>query len=637
MPPAVIASLAEELGLLSDDTRAVLRGAAVSGDPFEPDLAAAAADVSDAIAMDAFDELLGLGLIRATDVPRRFRFRHPLVRRAVYESAPGGWRLGAHERCAVVLAARSAPALGRAHHVEQSARHGDLDAVAVLAAAGTSALLRAPASAARLVQRSPAPDVRERAGGAARRAAPRSRERARRRGPARREPCRPARLPRARAGGRDRAAVQLTTTCASVERLLGRHDEAHARLRASLDRLQDASAPDAVALMIELALDALLRAEPEAVCEWAERALAAAREIGDGPLTAGAWAILALGHAVAERMADAAESYAGAAALVAALPDEELGARSDAAVYLTSAATFLDRYDEAVAHAERALRLGRAAGYLHPTLLPALGAAHFMRGRLAEATAILDAGVEAARLAGITQSMAWMLRNRALLALMEGDVEAAREMAEEALGLTQRLDESVLSAWAAMTAARASAMAGHSARAVEVLTTGDGRASLSWIPGAWRGLGFEALAMAYADLGRDEDAARTVAEAEAHAAALGLPTAVVWAARAAAVVALRAGDRAGRGGAGARRRGGRRQRRGRHRGGALPSPRRPRLRRGRRRGARGRRARARGRHVRGAAARSRIAMPPSRSCAAWAAGCTAARAPARPAGRAWPR
>ena len=28
--------------------------------------------------------------------------------------------------------------------------------------------------------------------------------------------------------------VQLTTTCASVERLLGRHDEAHARLRASL-------------------------------------------------------------------------------------------------------------------------------------------------------------------------------------------------------------------------------------------------------------------------------------------------------------------------------------------------------------------------------------------------------------------
>ena len=43
VPAAVIASLGEELALLSDDTRRVLRGAAVAGDPFESDLAAAAA------------------------------------------------------------------------------------------------------------------------------------------------------------------------------------------------------------------------------------------------------------------------------------------------------------------------------------------------------------------------------------------------------------------------------------------------------------------------------------------------------------------------------------------------------------------------------------------------------------------
>jgi len=147
-PAAVIASLAEELGLLSDDTRRVLRGAAVAGDPFEPELAAAAADADDATAMAAFDELLELGLVRPTDVPRRFRFRHPLVRRAVYESAPGGWLLGAHERCAQVLAERGAPVAARAHHVEFAARHGD-PAVAVLTQAGTAAILRAPASAAR--------------------------------------------------------------------------------------------------------------------------------------------------------------------------------------------------------------------------------------------------------------------------------------------------------------------------------------------------------------------------------------------------------------------------------------------------------------------------------------------------------
>ena len=45
-----------------------------------------------------------------------------------------------------------------------------------------------------------------------------------------------------------------------------------------------------------------------------------------------------------------------------------------------------------------------------------------MRGRLAEAAKVLDAGVEAARLAGITQSLAWMLRNRSWLSMASGDV-----------------------------------------------------------------------------------------------------------------------------------------------------------------------------------------------------------------------
>ena len=86
MPPAVVAALTGELGLLSTPTRTLLGGAAVAGDPFEPELAAAAAGVSEESAVLALDELLTLELVRPTDVPRRFRFRHPLVRRAVYES-----------------------------------------------------------------------------------------------------------------------------------------------------------------------------------------------------------------------------------------------------------------------------------------------------------------------------------------------------------------------------------------------------------------------------------------------------------------------------------------------------------------------------------------------------------------------
>ena len=75
-----------------------------TGDPFEPDLAAAAAAVPEVVALEAADELLRFDLVRRTEVPRRFRFRHPLVRRAVYESTPAAWRLGAHARCADVLA-----------------------------------------------------------------------------------------------------------------------------------------------------------------------------------------------------------------------------------------------------------------------------------------------------------------------------------------------------------------------------------------------------------------------------------------------------------------------------------------------------------------------------------------------------
>jgi DNA-binding CsgD family transcriptional regulator/tetratricopeptide (TPR) repeat protein len=526
--------------LLSEQTRRVLRGAAVAGDPFEPDLAAAAAGADDAAAMEAFDALLELGLTRATDVPRRFRFRHPLVRRAVYKSAPGAWLLGAHERCAQVLAERGAPAAARAHHVQFAARHGDLAAVSVLTEAGTAAILRAPASAARWFSAA-LRLMPEDASGEQRVELLLARARAL---------AAEGHLAESHADLLESIAlapadavglrVQLATTCAGVERLLGRHEEAHARLVAGLAELPDPAAPDAIALMIELAIDGLFRADPESVRDWASRALEAARELGERPLVAAAAAILALGHAVAGSIAEAQSAYAEASALLAAMSDEELGARVDAAAYLTSAATYLDRYDEAVAHAERALRLGRAAGRLHPTLLPALGAAHCMRGRLGEAAKVLDDGVEAARLVGITQSMAWMLRNRALLSAVAGDLAAALEMAEEALELTQRLDESVLSSWAAMAVARASVMAGQSRRAVDVL--GGSEEALRPIPGAWRAMGLEALATAYADLGRGDEAARAAAAAEAHAVALGLPMAMAWAHRAAAAVALHAGD-----------------------------------------------------------------------------------------------
>src|SRR5437763_4129164 len=63
VPPAVAAALAEELSLLADEIRDVLEGAAVAGDPFEPELAAAAAATSEAAVLAALDELLRLDLV----------------------------------------------------------------------------------------------------------------------------------------------------------------------------------------------------------------------------------------------------------------------------------------------------------------------------------------------------------------------------------------------------------------------------------------------------------------------------------------------------------------------------------------------------------------------------------------------
>ena len=55
--PSVGAALGEELSLLDARARRVVEGAAVSGDPFEPELAAAAADVPEPEVVDRLDEL----------------------------------------------------------------------------------------------------------------------------------------------------------------------------------------------------------------------------------------------------------------------------------------------------------------------------------------------------------------------------------------------------------------------------------------------------------------------------------------------------------------------------------------------------------------------------------------------------
>ncbi len=148
LPPAVRAALLLELDGLSPRARRVAQAAAVAADEFEPALAAVAAEVGEDEALAALNEMAARDIVRPASAGR-LRFRHPLVRRATYDWAAAGWRLGAHARIATHLAeVRGAPAALRAHHVERSAPFGDQAAIATLLDAAREVAAHAPATAA---------------------------------------------------------------------------------------------------------------------------------------------------------------------------------------------------------------------------------------------------------------------------------------------------------------------------------------------------------------------------------------------------------------------------------------------------------------------------------------------------------
>jgi tetratricopeptide (TPR) repeat protein len=410
VPGAVAAALRGELALLSDSDRRVLEGAAVAGDPFEPELAAAAAGVPEMDALDALDELLRRDLVRPTEVPRRFRFRHPLVRGAVYEAAPGGWRLSAHERSAAALADRGAPATARAHHVERSARHGDMEAIAVLREAGDVSIARAPAAAAHLFE-------------AALRLLPESAA------PAERVQLLEAMAAAHTASGSFFAGydamreslelrsddsvperLRLIAALASLENLIGRHRDAHGRLAAALEELPDQNSPAAVALMTELGIDGFFRREYAAMRDFSRRALEAARALGDKKLMATPAGVLAFADVLDGALTEADASIAEAAELVDGLSDDELARSRRATNNLACAEFFADRYEDARRHSERALAVAVATG--QENFVPILFWTGMIRrgmGRLAEALELQDTAVEVARLTGHAQGLGWNL------------------------------------------------------------------------------------------------------------------------------------------------------------------------------------------------------------------------------------
>ena len=548
VPPAVAASLAEEVESLAPPSRAFLEAAAIAGEPFEPDLVAAIGRLAPDAGLAALDDLLGLDLVRPTEVPRRFTFRHPLVRRAVYEAAPGGTRMAAHARAAEALAARGAGPAERAHHVEQSASRGDEQAIAVLLEAGEATAPRAPDAAARwfaaALRLLPEGDVERRVDVTVALASAQ-------RSLGELDGCRATLLEAIELLPPDAVArrVELTARCASVEHWIGRHDDAHRRLTVAWNELPDRTGAAAAALQIELAVDAIYTFDYGLARAIGGAALATTRRLGDRVLIAAAASALALAESVDGVTARARDHRAEAVEHVDRLTDAELAPRLETLYYLSWADSYLEHYDAGIAHADRGIAIARATGEGR-MLVPMLLARCYPfenQGRLAEALETCERAVEAARLSAHPHYLFWALWEQAFAFYYAGDLDAAIDACEESARVGGRLIGGTMPSagggpgWA-LAACRLES--GQPEAALTLMRELGGEDLERFAP-VERCFDWETLTLAELALGRPEAADGWARRAEADAERLELHLATALARRARAAVQLATGDAEG--------------------------------------------------------------------------------------------
>lgn len=451
-----------EFAALDPLTRTVAFAVAVAGDDVEPSLAASVAEIAESAALGALDMLAARDLVRVSGGSARFRYRHSLLRQVAYEAAGAGWRVTAHRRAAAALRERGAPVSAYAWHVERYAVAGDGGAVATLVEAARGVLPRAPAQAARWLA-------------TALRLSPES-------SPARLDLLLELAHARGLAGelraGRDtmRMALDLlprdqldrrameATFCATLERLLGRHEAARTLL---LDELaaMNASTPGTAAtarLQLELAMGSFMRADYVANRGFAERALTAGRYHEERAVQATALGFLAMAAFADADVATATSRIDAAAALVDEASDGDLAHRVDGLLWLGWSEIYLERFAAARRHMVRGLRAARSAGHGHLVTLLYAGLATVDRwlGALPSASAAAEDAIDTAMLTNSDELLAIALSVRSWIASWTGEITLALDTAERATRAARQVG-----GWSAAVAvamlARARVAAGH--------------------------------------------------------------------------------------------------------------------------------------------------------------------------------
>lgn len=528
----------EELSSLSEPARSVLRAASVVGDPFDPAVAAAVAEVPESDALVALDEAAALDLVRPCEVPRRLRFRHPIVQQAVYESGGPAWRIGAHARAAEALARRGAPPTWRAPHVQSCASRGDENAIELLSTAANDAAPRAPGVAARWY--AAALDLLPLDADHMRRVA--------------------LLVPLASsltAVGRtaesrevlDRLLALLPDDDpelrANVLVMVMRADQQlgrQGRSRRLVDEELQASANSASRCMLLLALcvDHWYSRESKLVRSCALKALDEARAADRPELAAAAVAQVALGACEDGDMDEAVMWLDAARRLMDGLSDAQLAVRIEALGMLGHAKRSIDDYVGAAAAFERALRIARATGqegFLVP-LTVGLASIDVHLGRLDRALAESDAAREASRLLRDPRLSLWSELVTCRAALDSGELRDALAAGANATTFARDSWNALLSTNAHLAFAAAQLESGEFAAARERILEHAGGPELPLAERVLRPYWYRVLVEAELEGGNRAAAAQWAERAAATASQLGLQSATGAAERARAMVLL---------------------------------------------------------------------------------------------------
>src|SRR5215813_4895864 len=523
-PPAVTASIREELSGLPAEDRVVVDAAAIAGESFEPQVVAAIAERPEPVTLAAFDDLLAVDVIRPTDAPWRFRFRHPIVRRVVYEQLPRAWRLGAHARAATALTASQAPATEAALHIERSATAGDPNAIAMLIDAARTVAPRAPLTAGRWLRTALRLLPRDVDSGqriellceaaAALASAGADEESVEELEQAL------ALAPSAQLGAR----AELIAKLAEARRRSGQPFESRELLLQAFHSLDAPGGSAAQALQLELAIDYYWHREFEQTRALAGRTLADARERRDMSTVALAAALRSLAGSAGQRTDDALLDLAEAAAALRQLTDEQLASRVYLGVYIGLAALRLEHLDEVLTCVHRCFRVARLTGQdamAHPWLC-ITARALVLKGEIGKARQDAATAIDTALLPGQNWRTIWALEADAMAAFWAGDVERALASATQMAADSNRSSDRFLTPDARIQLGGALYLSGDQAAAANELAafdTGSGRDVLD----LHAGYGWELLTRARLALGQ-LDAAETVsARAEIRAETSHLP------------------------------------------------------------------------------------------------------------------